>query len=113
MSEDDYKHYIEKFGAEEGIADNWSWTEQADEVIRENLKKTTIMVPTADLIQLQQLGGDVYAAKNNLTASMLAKDETYRRYQNMSTADMYSALRDKLVNTGGYNTTYLRQMMNQ
>lgn len=112
ISEDDYANYIEKFGSEDGVADSWSWFSQGESVVRNNLKKTTIMIPTNDLVQLQHLGATVYAAKSNLTGAALQNDETYRRYIEATPQTLIPAITEKYSGSG-YNTMYLRQLMNQ
>ena len=118
ITQDDIDNYTAKFGQENGPADNisvnlLSGIAQGDNAVKHYLRKTTIMVPTADLVKLQHLGATVYAVKNNLTGTALTKDETYRRYKNVDENALYQALKAKFSDEhDGYNTWMLRSLEN-
>jgi len=121
ISKDDYAAYEKKFGEENGLIDSYSWgvrdKAQAPALIKKYLRKTTIMVPVRDLVQLQHLGANVYVNKGKVTSGALVNT------QNASMADvtedqLYQAIKAKKIgqsNSGGafYNSIWLTDLLNK
>lgn len=125
ISRDDYTAYQKKFGKENGLIDNyahgykfWEWGKvQATSLIKEHLRKTTIMVPVRDLIQLQHLGANVKIQQGKVTAGSLVNTQN-KSMADVTKEELYQAIKAKKFGEDEsgrafYNSIWLTDLLNK